>query len=101
LNIALPLSWGVREKIREVQGIAEKLDDALYELAERITDHLDEDWFLGRVWGLDAPEDIDSPLDSAIELAWGIIANAYGGDWESASEDWRGAAERWRDEYVG
>lgn len=33
-----------------------------------------------------------------IEIAWGLIANAWGGDWDHASEDWRKAAERWRDE---
>ena len=34
----------------------------------------------------------------ALELAWGLIANAYGGDWDSAPTDWKEAAERWRDE---
>ena len=100
LNEALPLKWRVREKIREVQGMAEKLDDALFELAQRIVVSTEPD-FVGRVWELDTPDDIESPLGTAIELAWGIIANAYGGDWENASEDWRGAAERWRNEYVG
>ena len=35
------------------------------------------------------------------ESAGGIIANAYGGDWELASEAsvWKSAAERWRDKY--
>ena len=35
------------------------------------------------------------------ETAWGIIANAYGGDWGKASEasGWKKAAERWRDRY--
>jgi len=36
----------------------------------------------------------------AVEIAWGIIANAYGGDWSKASPEWREAAERWRDEHV-
>ena len=36
-------------------------------------------------------------LQDDIETAWGIIANAYGGDWEQASAEWRAAAERWRD----
>jgi len=36
-----------------------------------------------------------------IEWAWTIIANAYGGDWDLASEasGWKSAAERWRDKY--
>lgn len=38
------------------------------------------------------------PYLGGYELAWGIIANAYGGDWSQASPEWRKAAERWRDE---
>ncbi|RLI67092.1 hypothetical protein DRO91_10725 [Candidatus Heimdallarchaeota archaeon] len=36
-----------------------------------------------------------------LELAWGLIANAYEGDWDKAPEStgWKKAAERWRDEY--
>ena len=36
----------------------------------------------------------------AIEIAWGIIANAHGGDWSKATPEWRAAAERWRDQHV-
>jgi hypothetical protein len=31
-------------------------------------------------------------------MAWGIIANAYNGDWNKAIPDWQTAAARWRDE---
>lgn len=36
-----------------------------------------------------------------LESAWGIIANAYGGDWNLASETsgWKKAAEKWREKY--
>ena len=34
-----------------------------------------------------------------IEGAWGIIANAGGGDWDLATPEWRLAALRWRDLY--
>ncbi len=34
-----------------------------------------------------------------LEFAWGIIANAGGGDWEKESKEWRDAAIRWRDAY--
>jgi hypothetical protein len=34
-----------------------------------------------------------------LEMAWVIIANANGGDWDSASDEWREAAVKWRDEY--
>ena len=39
--------------------------------------------------------------DELLEAAWGIIANAYGGDWDLASKEsgWKAAAERWRDKY--
>lgn len=30
-----------------------------------------------------------------IEWAWGIIANAGGGDWTRESDDWQKAAHRW------
>ncbi len=62
LNIGLPLGWAVREKVREVQGIAENLDDALYDLAVRIEDDLDEEFFSRRVWVLDIDgEPADGP----------------------------------------
>jgi hypothetical protein len=43
-------------------------------------------------------DDYDRVLKQC-EYAWTIIANAYGGDWDSAPSDWRNAAERWRDHY--
>lgn len=30
-----------------------------------------------------------------LEAAWGLIANAYGGDWDSAPKEWREAAKEW------
>lgn len=38
-------------------------------------------------------------LMDAMELAWGVIANAHGGNWDEAAAEWRAAAERWRDEH--
>jgi hypothetical protein len=38
-------------------------------------------------------------LPSLLERAWGIIANASGGDWDKATAEWREAASAWRDEY--
>jgi len=39
-------------------------------------------------------------LRNDMETAWGIIANAHGGNWDMASSKsgWKKAAERWRDE---
>jgi len=34
-----------------------------------------------------------------LELAWGVIANAGGGDWEKESKEWQEAAAKWRDQY--
>jgi hypothetical protein len=34
-----------------------------------------------------------------LELAWGLIANANGGNWDLATPDWREAAIHWRANY--
>lgn len=39
------------------------------------------------------------PARRPVESAWGLIANAYGGNWDRATDDWRKAAESWRDEF--
>jgi hypothetical protein len=33
------------------------------------------------------------------EMAWGLIANAFEGNWGRAPLEWGAAARRWRDEY--
>ncbi len=38
-------------------------------------------------------------LSEELELAWGIIANVHGGDWDKESKEWQDAAIRWRDRY--
>lgn len=43
-------------------------------------------------------EAMERRLMRALELAWGIIANAGGGDWTRESPEWQAAAARWRDE---
>ena len=40
----------------------------------------------------DFPKDLN-------EAAWGLIANAWNGNWDEAPWDWQVAAERWRDAY--
>lgn len=42
--------------------------------------------------------DETTDLMDALELAWGLIANAHGGDWDKATPLWKKAAEQWRDE---
>jgi hypothetical protein len=34
-----------------------------------------------------------------LEDAWGIIANAYGSNWNKADTEWEEAAKRWRAAY--
>ena len=34
-----------------------------------------------------------------VEYAWGIIANAGGGDWTTQTDDWQKAAATWREQY--
>ena len=41
----------------------------------------------------------DWPDSSMLEAAWGIIANAGGGNWSKETPDWQKAAARWRDAY--
>ena len=38
-------------------------------------------------------------LGNILEAAWGVIANAGGGDWEKETKEWQEAAARWRDNY--
>ena len=48
------------------------------------------------------PSELESQLAMSMkanEVAWGIIANAYGGDWDHATLEWKSAAENWRDEH--
>ncbi len=33
------------------------------------------------------------------ELAWGVIANASGGNWDRQSQEWQEAAIRWRERW--
>lgn len=41
-----------------------------------------------------------SDLANGVEEAWGIIANASGGNWSRESPEWQDAAVRWRDRYI-
>jgi hypothetical protein len=51
-----------------------------------------------RTYPVDRPSG-EVRADDLIEFAWGVIANASGGNWEKESAEWRGAAARWRDQY--
>lgn len=88
-------------------------DDHVVRLAERISmesgDHgipaavglerLFREVILAYAAGMRKATDMDAGADM-LELAWGIIANAHGGNWDAASIEWRGAAEKWRDRYL-
>ena len=47
----------------------------------------------------DIPKCIPKETDELLELAWGLIANAGGGNWDLETERWRVAAAVWRDRY--
>lgn len=36
---------------------------------------------------------------SLLDMAWGLLANAYGGSWEKATPEWQQMAAKWRDQY--
>ena len=86
------------------------MSEAIHELTEaiRLTQEYIGDELLPRKEGWSwfdaltkyAPEKLErsEPYD-LIGMAWVIIANAHGGDWDVAPEDWRNAARTWRDEY--
>jgi len=38
-------------------------------------------------------------LLNELESAWGIIANAGGGDWKKEPKDWQTVAAKWRERY--
>jgi hypothetical protein len=44
---------------------------------------------------------VEARVPPLLEMAWGLIANAHSGNWDTAPAAWREAAERWRDEYHG
>jgi hypothetical protein len=52
------------------------------------------DW---KRWCQAAEAERDRLLDG-MEIAWGVIANANGGNWDGETPEWQAAAERWRDE---
>jgi hypothetical protein len=41
----------------------------------------------------------NAQLMDLLGIAWGIIANAGGGNWETQPQEWRIAAMRWREQY--
>lgn len=42
--------------------------------------------------------DVDE-AGEVLMLAWGLIANAYEGDWNQATDEWRNAALDYRDNH--
>lgn len=45
-----------------------------------------------------APDESDGvTVDDLVMQAWGVIANAHDGNWDTADPEWRAAAVRFRD----
>jgi hypothetical protein len=42
---------------------------------------------------------VGSDLEDLCDLAWGVIANAGGGNWDNETTEWQEAAARWRDRW--
>lgn len=59
---------------------------------------VDKPMYAAKIWR-ETMEDTENKNEDGIEMAWGLIANAHGGNWDLATEEWRKAAERWRDIY--
>lgn len=72
---------------------AEKLDELRKEYDEVLQATWKDIWKYNR----ELLKEI-AQLKNDKEMAWGIIANAYGGDWLKSPDSWRLAAIRWRDE---
>lgn len=75
--------------IRQLRARAEKAERELAEL---------------RLIAMEAADDITKKLgisDFLLEIAWGVIANASGGDWTKENKEWQDAAARWRDDWLG
>lgn len=47
--------------------------------------------------GQRVPPEKPDERDVSLELAWGVIANVSGGNWEQQSPEWQEAAAKWRD----
>jgi hypothetical protein len=45
------------------------------------------------------PEPPHSPTADLLEFAWGIIANAGGGNWDRETDEWRESAVRFRERW--
>lgn len=72
---------GLRDQLAEVKWDRDNLQDQR-DFAMREIELLRTEYF----------ETLDS--------AWGLIANAGGGNWDLQTEQWRQAARRWRDKYL-
>jgi hypothetical protein len=44
-------------------------------------------------------KNLDSSREDLIEFAWGIIANASGGNWSLETLAWQNAARAWRNQW--
>lgn len=47
----------------------------------------------------DTREELDTELNDLLMRAWGLVANAGGGDWKKETGEWQTAAVDWRERY--
>lgn len=71
-----------------------KMNDISDEDFDKLQKAMKSESSIGRAVILDA-----EPNGDLLDSAWGIIANAGGGNWDLEKPEWKAAAERWREEY--
>lgn len=78
-----------------------ELMDVLNRMWDELQFHRSREAEVEKLLNEKKPEEIEdhTSLLSALETAWGIIANAGNGDWKNESQDWQKAANRFRDTY--
>lgn len=97
------LQSAAEERGREVERLRGELVEARA-LAERSVRRLVEATAPGSIGAFAARDTAVARLAKAhvaLDLAWGLVANAGGGNWDRESLEWKEAAERWRDEFWG
>jgi hypothetical protein len=49
---------------------------------------------------MNSQTEVIKELQQLLERAWGLIANAGGGNWKTQSRQWETTAEKWRDDWI-
>lgn len=88
----------MQELMQEAEELATLLEQGRVDGSR--AGHRDIAQLLRRIVGAHDSMDNTVANQEAVNLAWGLIANAYGGDWSAAHPGWADAAADWRDKYA-